>query len=331
MIDRRLKLVVAFALGVLFTPLAVEAQQTGKVFRIGVLSIAGPTSPSPPPPANWEAFVQGLRELGYIEGRNIVFEQRYADGRSELFPHLAADLVRLRADVIFARGPSAVAAAKKATGTIPIVGVDLESDPVAAGFVASLARPGGNITGLFLDLAVLSGKHLELLKEVVGKFSHVAAIGDLAVNAAQVEAIKTAARSLGVQVQFLDVRDRDFDKAFKAATQERAAALIVLGSPLTLAYRSQIADQAAKHRLPAMYLYRGHVDAGGFMSYGPDLPDMFRRSGVYVGRILGGARPTDLPVERPTKFELSINMRVAKALRLTIPPSVLLRTDNVVE
>lgn len=331
MIDRRLTLVVAFALGVLFTPLAVEAQQTGKVSRIGVLSIAGPTSSSPPPPANWEAFVQGLRELGYIEGRNIAFEQRYANGKSELFTNLAADLVRLRVDVIFARGPSAIAAAKKATSTIPIVGVDLETDPVAAGFVASLARPGGNITGMFLDLAVLSGKHLELLKEVVGKFSHVAAIGDLAVNAAQVEAMKTAARSLGVQVQILDVRDQDFDRAFKAATGERAAALIVLGSPLTLAFRSQIADLAARHRLPAMYLYRGHVDAGGLMSYGPDLPEMFRRSGVYVGRILGGARPTELPVERPTKFELSINMRAAKALHLTIPPLVLMRADNVVE
>ena len=324
-------LFVILTLGAIFTPLAAEAQKSGYLARIGVLSIAGPTSSTPLPPANWEAFVKGLREVGYVEGRNIAFEQRYADGKPQLFDELAADLVRLKVDVIFARGPQAVAAAKKASRSIPIVGVDAATDPVAAGFVRSLARPGGNITGVFLDHAVLSGKHLELLQGVVGKFSNVAAIGDLVVHAAQVEALTTAARSLGVQVQFLDVRDRDIDRALKAAAHLRAGALIVFASPLTSAHRGQIAEQAAKYRLPAIYLGREYVDAGGLMSYGPYLPEMFRRCGAYVGRILGGARPEDLPVERPTKFDFSVNMKAAQALDLKIPASILLRVDHVVK
>ena len=330
-IDRRVALVTVFAVAAIFTSVAAQARQGGQLARIGVLSITGPTSSTALPPANWDGFVQGLRESGYVEGRNIVFEQRYANGKPELFDELAADLVRQKVHVIFARGPSAVAAARKASRSIPIVGVDASTDPVAAGFVRSLARPGGNITGVFLDLADISGKHLELLQDAIGKFPRAAVIGDLAVNTAQVEAIRTAAGRVGVRLQVIDVRDRNFDGAFKAATDGRAAALIVPGSPLINAYRTQIVGQAAKRRLPAIYLNREYVDAGGLMSYGPDLPEMFRRCGVYVGRILGGTRPEDLPVERPTKFDFSVNMKTARDLNLKLPESLLLRADHVVE
>ena len=315
----------------MFAPRAVLAQQGDRLARIGDLTVTGPTGPTALPPANWDGFVQGLRESGYVEGRNFVFERRYADGKLERFNELAEDLVRAKVDVIFARGTAAILAAKKATNSIPIVGVDLASDPVAAGFVNSLARPGGNITGVFLDLGVLSGKQLELLREIVGKSSRVAAIGDLAVHAAQVEAMKTVSGSLGMQVEFLDVRDRNFDRAFKTAVDARAAALIVFGSPLTNAYRSQIADHAAKYRLPAIYLNREYVDAGGLIAYGPGLPDAFRRCGVYVAKILQGDRPQTLPVERPMKFDLSVNLKTAKALDLKIPGSLLLRADHVVK
>lgn len=322
-----------FVLGIsaMFASCAALAQQSGRLARIGDLTVTGPTGPTALPPANWDGFVQGLRDSGYVEGRNFVFERRYADGKLERFNELAEDLVRAKVDVIFARGTAAIAAAKKVTNSIPIVGVDLASDPVAAGFVKSLARPGGNITGVFLDLGVLSGKQLELLQEIAGKSSRVAAIGDLAVHAAQVEAMKTVAGSLGMQVEFLDVRDRDFDRAFKAAVGARAGALIVFGSPLMNAYRKQIADQAAKHRLPAMYLNREYVEAGGLIAYGPGLPDAFRRCGVYVAKILKGDRPQDLPVDRPMKFDLSVNLKTAHALDLRIPSSLLLRADHVVK
>jgi putative tryptophan/tyrosine transport system substrate-binding protein len=320
---------VILALSLTLAPVVAAAQPAGKAWRVGVLTTGNPHSA---PPANWDGFLQGLRESGYVEGQNIAIEQRYAEGKPELFPDRAADLVRLKVDVIFARGPWAVSAAKAATRTIPIIGLDLESDPISDGFVKSLARPGGNITGMFLDLAELRGKQLQILKEIIPKLSRVAILGDSAVNASQLRELRMVARSLAVQTQALEMKSsKDLESAFEAANKGRATALIVLSNPLTLASRTQIGDMATKRRLPTMYLYRAHVDAGGLISYGPDLPDMFRRCGEYVGRILGGAKPSELPVERPVKFDLVINLKTANALGLTIPQSVLVRADEIIQ
>jgi putative ABC transport system substrate-binding protein len=276
--------------------------------------------------------VQGLREIGYREGQNIAFEHRSAHDQAELFPKLALELASLKVDVIFARGTWALAAAKNATRTIPIVGIDLEIDPVEAGLVASIARPGGNITGLFLDLSELSGKHLQILKEIIPGTSRVAVLGRPDINATQIRELERVARSLAVQIRAVDVKNAtDLEGAFDTAKTWRADALIVLSNPLSLAYRRQIGVLAGKADLPTMYLYRAHVDAGGLVSYGPDLPDMFRRCGVYVGRILGGTKPADLPIERPARFELVVNLKIAKALGITIPETILLRADEVIE
>jgi len=329
--DRR-AFIGTLAGGLLAAPLAAEAQPAGKVYRVGNLVIAGPTDASPPPPANWESFQRGLRELGYVEGQNIAFEHRYAHGRVDLFPDLAADLVRLSVDVILARGPQAVTAAKNATRAIPIVGIDLESDWVVTGLVASISRPGGNITGMFLDLAELSGKQLQLLKELVPKLSRVAVLGDPAVNASQLSALNVVGRSLAVQVQVLELKSSErLDGAFEEAKKGRAQALVTLSSPLNLASRSRIGALAVKRMLPTMFLYTAHVEAGGLMSYGPDLPSMHGRCADYVARILRGAKPGDLPLERPAKFVTAINLKTAKALGLTIPPSLLQRADQVIE
>jgi ABC-type uncharacterized transport system substrate-binding protein len=313
---------------VLAAPLGVGAQST-RLSRIGILTTGSLGSS---PPANSEAFVQGLRESGYVEGGNVLFEQRYAQERPELFPVLAADLARLNVDLIFARGPWAVAAAKSATMAIPIIGIDLETDPVADRLVKSLARPGGNLTGMFLDLAELSGKQLQILKEIIPKLSGLAVLGDPAVNSSQFRELRVVARSLAVRIQVREMKTaKDLAGAFEAENKRPSEGLIVLSNPLTLASRDQIADIAAKRRLPAIYLYRAHVEAGGLISYGPDLPDMFRRCGIYAARVLSGAKPGELPVERPAKFELVINLKTAKALGLTIPPSLLLRADQVIE
>ena len=316
------------------TPLAVEAQPATKVWRIGTLAIAGPTDTPPPPPENWEAFLQGLREVGYIEGQNVAFEPRSAGGRPERFAELAADLVRRKVDVIFARGPDAVRAGKSATQLdgIPVVAIDLESDPVASRLVASLARPGGNVTGMFLDLAELSAKQLQLLKEIMPKLSRIATLGHPTVNASQLRAVEVAAASLGMQVETLAFRDaKDLSIAFETATRGRAGGLVIVGSPLSLLHRTQIGDLALKHRLPTISPIRPHVEAGGLMSYGPNLSDMFRRCGVYVGRILSGSKPADLPIERPTKFELVINLKTSKALGIRIPSSLLVQADQLIE
>jgi putative tryptophan/tyrosine transport system substrate-binding protein len=259
-----------------------------------------------------------------MEKRNIAFEHRSAHDQPELFPKLALELASLKVDVIFARGTWALLAAENATGTIPIVGIDLEIDPVKAGLVASIARPGGNITGLFLDLSELSGKHLQILKEIIPGTSRVAVLGNPEINAAQLRELELVALSLSMQT-------RAVDGAFDTAQNWRADALVVLSNPLSLAYRTQIAALAAKAGLPTIYLYRAHVGAGGLVSYGPDLPDMFRRCGVYVGRILGGTKPADLPIERPARFELVVNLKTAKTLGITIPETILVRADEVIE
>ena len=312
-------------------PLSARAQQPARR-RVGHLAIAAPTDTPPPPPANWDAFVQGLRETGFVEGSNIVFEHRSAHNQPDLFPKLALELASDKVDVIFARGTSALAAAKSATRLIPIVGIDLEIDPVEAGLVESIGRPGGNITGLFLDLSVLSGKHLQILKEIVPGASRVAVLGNPDINAPQMRELVQVARQLAVQTRALDVRNAtDLDSAFDTAKTWRAHGLIVLSNPLNLAHRARIGDLAAKAGLPAIYLYRAHVGAGGLISYGPDLPDMFRRCGVYVGRILGGTKPADLPIERPARFDLVVNLKTAKALGITIPETILVRADEVIE
>jgi putative ABC transport system substrate-binding protein len=312
-------------------PLAARAQQPGR-YRIGHLAIAAPNDTPPPPPANWDAFVQGLREAGYVEGQNVSFEHRSAHDQPETFPKLALELATLNVDVIFARGTWALAAAKNATRAIPIVGIDLEIDPVEAGLAASIARPGSNITGMFLDLSELSSKHLQLLKEMIPGTSRIAVLANPDINASQLRELNRVAGLLSVDIRAVDVRNAiDLDGAFDAAKNWHADALVVLSNPLSLAHRTRIGNLAEKAGLPSIYLYRAHVDAGGLISYGPDLPDMFRRCGGYVGRILGGTKPADLPIERPARFDLVVNLKTAKAIGINIPETILVRADTVLE
>ena len=323
--DRRKFIAVAYT-GLLAAPVAARAQPSARAPRIADLGV------TPVNPKLGEAFKEGLGELGYTDGRNVVVEYRDADGRPERLSHLAVDLVHLNVDLLFARGAGALSAAKQATSRIPIVAVDFESDPVATGFVRSLAQPGGNITGVFLDLPELSGKQLQLLKEIIRSISRVAILGDQVLNAPQFQATEVAARSLAVQPQLLDVRaSKDIDTALEAARRGRAAAVLLLSSPLVFRYRAEIGALAVKKRLPAVSMFVEFAEAGGLMAYGPSLREAFRRAGGYAGRILQGAKPADMPVERPTKFELVINMKTAKALGLAIPPSLLTRADQVVQ
>ena len=323
--NRRKFIAVAYT-GLLAAPVAAGARPSARAPRIADLGV------TPVNPKLGEAFREGLGELGYTDGRNVVVEYRDADGRPERLPHLAVDLVHLNVDLLFARGAGALSAAKQATSRIPIVAVDFESDPVATGFVRSLAQPGGNITGVFLDLPELSGKQLQLLKEIIRSISRVAILGDQVFNRPQFQATEVAARSLTVQPQLLDVRaSKDIDTALDAASRGRAAAVLLLSSPLVFRYRAEIGALAVKKRLPAVSMFVEFAEAGGLMAYGPSLREAFRRAGGYAGRILQGAKPADMPVERPTKFELVINMKTAKALGLAIPPSLLTRADQVVQ
>jgi putative tryptophan/tyrosine transport system substrate-binding protein len=329
-VDRRRFMLISLA-GALAPPLASTAQQAGSLSRIGFLA---PGSPSEPRfPRFLQAFRQGLRELGYVEGQNIVVELRWAEGQYDRLPGLAAELVRLKVDVIVAGGPRAIQAAKQATETIPIVMVNV-SDPLTMGLVASLARPGGNITGLSLMQPALVGKQFEMLKEVVPKVSRVALLGN-PVNlnyASLVRHAQDAARALGVRLQPLEARDPgEIDHAFAAITTERAGAVIVFTDTVLLNHRTRIADHAARRRLPTVSGASEYAEAGGLLAYGPSLADGLRRAATYVDKILRGAKPADLPVEQPTEFELVINLKTAKALGLTIPPSLLARADQVIE
>ena len=303
-----------------------DAQQPTKVVRIGFLS------PGYEPSLISEAFVGGMHDLGYIEGRNIAVEYRHGEGRFDRLPDLAAEMVRLKVDAIFARGLAAAKAAKDATRTIPIVTV--ASDPVAAGLVTSLARPGGNITGLDLTWQELSEKWLELLKEVVPGFSHVAVIWDPdgAGSSLRFTEIKGATQTIRVKLQSLEVRgsNPDFESALKTAIKGQVHGVIVAATPVYRTHKTRLLNLAAKSRLPAVYDDREFVDAGGLMSYGPNHVDLYRRAAYYVDRILKGAKPADLPVERPSKFELVINLKAAKQIGLTIPPNVLARADKVI-
>jgi putative ABC transport system substrate-binding protein len=331
MIGLRLAFSITLALGGLFSPLAAEAQQAAKIVRIGLLS----NNPAANPQVT-EAFRQGLRDLGYVEGRNLVIEWRSAEGKLERFPALAAELVALNVDVIVAGNMRAALAAKQATATLPIV-FDVVADPVGSGLVTNLARPGGNVTGLTSLGPELVGKRLEQLTQAVPGVSRVAVLwhpggSNERTDRDLLKEAEVAARALGVRLQFVEARGpADFDRAFSAMTRARAGALTVLTSPMFFSEQRRLVDLAAKNRLPAMYSQREFVDAGGLMAYGANFVDAARRVATYVDRILKGAKPGDLPVEQPTKFELVINVKAAKALGLTIPPSVLARADQVVE
>ena len=309
---------------------AAEAQQAPKIAKIGYLDPATPATAA----HNVDALRQGARELGYVERKTFVLEVRYGEARSERLPELARELVGLKLDVIVAATDGAIAAVKRETQTIPIVMVG-SSDPVGSGFVRSLARPGGNVTGLTNISAELSGKRLELLREVVPGLSRVAFLWnpDVRGNVLDYKEMEGAARSQRLQLQSLEVvRAEDLERAFSAVTNQRAQALILpAGNPVGFANRGQIASFAQKNRLPSMYPVKEFVDAGGLMSYGPSNPAMRRRAATYVDKILKGAKPADLPVEQPTTFELVINLRTAKALALTIPQSVLLRADQIID
>ncbi len=323
---------LALALALLAAPLAAGAQQTGKVARIGMLLPGAAPPPGQPSPL-LDAFRGGLRDLGYVEGQNVVIEYRWSERREQRFSDLATELVRLNVAVIVTQGTPAVLAAKGASSTIPIV-MTAVGDPVGAGIVASLARPGANITGLSLFDTDLDSKRIELLKEAVPDLTRIAMLwsaNDPGMTLA-FSRVEVAAQALGLSLQSLAVREPDdFPGAFQAAHARRAEALIVTAQPFTLRHRGQILDLVVKHRLPAMYTNRGFVDAGGLMAYAPSLSDQFRRAATYVDKILRGAKPADLPVEQPTKFEFVINMKTARVLGLTIPPSLLLRADQLVE
>jgi ABC-type uncharacterized transport system substrate-binding protein len=316
--------------GLLAAPRAAEAQQAGRIPRIGVRDFGTPESPEV------KAIREGLRELGYVEGQNLAVEYRFTEGKPERLPALAQDLVRLAPDVIVTRASPATRAAKGATSAIPIVMVT-GVDPVREGFVRSLARPGGNITGVTFLTSELSAKRLELLKEVLPKLQRVAVLvrtqdpqrfaGDR-----ETEETKRAAQSLGVQLQIIPTRAGDeLDEAFQAMTRQHAEAVTNLPSPIFFDQRQRIADLATRHRLPSMHAFRGYVEAGGLMSYGTDVLAAFRRAGAFVDKILKGANPANLPVEQATKFELVINLKTATALGLTIPPAVLARADEIIQ
>ncbi len=331
---RGVAVIAVLAVSLLAAPLAAEAQQAAKGARIGYLSPNLATSPH-----LREAFRQGLRDLGYVEGRNLVIEYRDAEGKGrERLPALAAELVALKVDVIVTEGGNTGGplAAKQATRTLPIVFASA-ADPVGSGLVTSLARPGGNVTGLSSLTTELVGKRLELLTQAVPGVGQVAvlrlpgALGERT-EKEMLTGAEVAARGLGVRLQFVEARGpADFDRAFSDMTRARAGALAVLPSNMFFRERRRLLDLAARHRLPAVYPWRDFVDAGGLMSYGASLTDSCRRAATYVDKILKGAKPGDLPVEQPTKFELVINLKTARTLGLTIPPSVLSRADQIIE
>ena len=305
-----------------------EAQQPGKVYKLGILLPVSPSTAA----RNLEAFQQRLRELGYVEGKNIFIEYRYAEGRIDTLPDLAAEVVRLKVDVIVTSSRVAIEAAKNASKTIPIV-FAAAADPVEDGLVSSLARPGGNVTGLTLLAPELNGKRLELLKEAFPKVTRVAFLrragssGDRRFK----EAVAVA-KALGLRLQSVGAKDaEDFKRAFEAAKSGGAQALTMSPSPFLTTHRARIIDLAAKNRLPAMHVSSEWVDAGGLMSYAPDILDNWRRAAVYVDKILKGRTPADLPVEQPMKFEFIVNLKTAKQIGVTIPPNVLVRADRVIK
>jgi len=325
------KIIFPFALCAMLLAICAlaQAQPRAQPARMGFLT----TVPLATIADRLEAFRQGLHDLGYTEGENIVIEWRSTEGKEDRLPALAAELSRLKMQVIVSAGSSVTRVLKEATSSIPIV-MALDADPVGNQFVASLARPGGNVTGLSLLSPEIAGKRLELLKEIVPKLSRVAVLGSSTRpgNAQELRETEHAAANLGLRIQYLDVRGSgDIDTAFQAARKGAAEAVLVLSGPVLVAHRKALADLAVKTRLPAAYNRQEYMDAGGLMTYGPSITDLFRRSATYVDKILKGAKPGDLPVEQPTKFELVMNIKAAKQIGLTIPPNVLARADKVIK
>jgi ABC-type uncharacterized transport system substrate-binding protein len=319
---KRLPAVIAVLL--LLMVCVAGAQPMGKLPRVGILITANPRL--------YDPFVEELRRLGYVDGRDIVLEFRNAEGRIERFPALAADLVRAGVDVILAVSEASVRAAQQGTTSTPIVIVAIDYDPLALKMVTSLARPGGNVTGVFLQQLEVTAKRIELLKAMLPKLTRLAVLWDPS-GADQFKAAEAASVSLGLRVQSLKIRPNpdDLSGAFAGAVRERADAIAVVQTAMLFRERAQIVQMATSHRLPAAFTFREFAETGGLMSYGAHLPDMFRRAAFYVDRILKGAKPGDLPMEQPTKFELVINLKTAKALGLTIPPSLLARADQIIE
>ena len=320
--------IIAIAVAFTMGGVVAQAQQPKKVPRIGFLFSLSPAVNTD----RIEAFRHGLRDLGYVEGKNVVVEYRYAEGKQDRLSELAAELVRLKVDVIVSGGPAVTRPAKEATITIPIV-MAQDGDPVGNGFVASLARPGGNITGLSTLAPEISGKRLELLKEILPKLSRVAVFGTSTFpgNGQMSKETELAAGALGVQIQYLDVRvPQDVETGFRESTKRRPDAGVVLAGAVIFSQRTQIAHLAVKNRLPVIFPQSEYVEDGGLMSYAPNYPELFRRAATYVDKILKGAKPTDLPVEQAKKFEFIINLKAAKQIGLTIPPNVLARADRVI-
>jgi putative ABC transport system substrate-binding protein len=325
-----IRAMVALLVGLILASVPfAEGQQTRNVPRIAYLSFNSASSQA----ARLEVFRQGLRQLGYVEGKNILIEYRYAEGKLDRIPVLAAELVGLKVEVIVTGGPASTRPAKEATSKIPIVMV-FDTDPVGNGFVASLARPGGNITGSSTLAPELSGKQLEFLKEIVPKVFRVAVLGNStnAGNAQMLREVELAAGAFGVKLQYLDVLNpKDIETAFREVSKARAEAVLVLTSPVVTSHPKQFIELAAKSRLPAIYWSPEFVEAGGLMAYSVSITDLFRRAATYVDKILKGVNPADLPVEQPIKFELIINLKAAKQIGLTIPPNVLARADKVIK
>ncbi|HZN31205.1 MAG TPA: ABC transporter substrate-binding protein [Xanthobacteraceae bacterium] len=305
-------------------PFAAWAQQAHKIPRVGFLLNV--------PSELVDALFRGLRDAGYIQGQNIILETRFAGNMLDRIDQFAIELVALHCDLIFAAGPYAIQALTKATRTIPLVAIDLESDPVANRWVTSIARPGGNLTGFFLDLPELGGKQIELMKEALPSLSRVAFLWDSTVGSVQFSATEVVARTTGVELLSLPIQRReDFKPAFDHAVSQQAHAVVVLSSPLIFGQRSHIAELAVNTRLPTISLFTLFPRSGGLMGYGPNFPDMWKRAATYVDRILRGARAGELPIERPSKFELVINLKTAKAIGLDMPPMLLARADEVIE
>ena len=320
---------ILFVVILLAVAVIAEAQQPKKGSRIGYVAGASRSTIS----TRIEAFRQGMRELGYVEDKNIVIEWRFGEGKQDRLPALVAELVRLKVDIIVTGGPISTRRAKEATVSIPIV-MAQDTDPVGSGFAVSLARPGGNITGLSTISPEISGKRLELLKEVVPSLSRVAVFGSSTepANAQLLQETELAARALRVQLQYLDILGpKDFETAFRASSKARAEALLVLNSSVTASHRTEIVDLAVKSRLPAIYYSEEWVEVGGLMTYGVSINDLYRRAATYVDKILKGSKPADLPVEQPTKFEFIVNLKAAKQIGVTIPPNVLVRADRVIK
>jgi putative tryptophan/tyrosine transport system substrate-binding protein len=319
---------VMLTLSLLAAPLAAEAQPVGRApARIGFIGNADPQLAAP----FLEAFRQGLRDLGWIEGQSVNIEYRWAEGKADRHPGLAADLVRLQVEVIIAAGSTALRAVQQATSSIPIASAVLLVDPVRLGLVASLAHPGGNLTGLASQYEEIVTKHVELLADVVPTLSRIVLLRHASTDTAVTRAAATAVDKLGLTAQIREVSEvGDFEGAFRTAREDRAQALLVLPSPIFNAHRRVLIELAARYRLPAVYEFKEYVQDGGLMAYGPSLPEMYRRAARYVDRILKGAKPGDLPIERPATFELAINLKTATALGLTMPPSLLFQADEVI-